>query len=201
MRVDGQEKTLTGYQYTLLLALAERAGRVLSREALMDLTKGSALEDFDRSIDVHISRIRAAIEAEDVDLLALSAEEAVDVGREIEGRPVTVRGDPNLLRRMIRNLLDNAERHAGGATRIEIGTDASSHALLIVEDHGEGIPEKDRERIFEPFYRADAASVGARGFGLGLAIVRQIARAHGGNVAYIALAGGGSRFVVTLPTP
>jgi len=62
VRVDGQEKPLTGYQYTLLLALAERAGRVLSRDALMDLTKGSALEDFDRSIDVHISRIRAAIE-------------------------------------------------------------------------------------------------------------------------------------------
>ena len=64
VRVEGLEKVLTGYQYTLLLALAERAGRVLSRDALMDLTKGHALEDFDRSIDVHISRIRAAIEAD-----------------------------------------------------------------------------------------------------------------------------------------
>lgn len=64
VRLDGQDKPLTSYQYTLLLALAERAGRVLSRDALMDLTKGSALEDFDRSIDVHISRIRAAIEAD-----------------------------------------------------------------------------------------------------------------------------------------
>jgi DNA-binding response OmpR family regulator len=62
VRLDGQRKTLTGHQFALLLALAERAGRVLSREALMDLTKGAALEDFDRSIDVHISRLRAAIE-------------------------------------------------------------------------------------------------------------------------------------------
>lgn len=62
VRVNGQEKSLTGYQYLLLLALAERSGRVLSRDTLMDLTKGSALEEFDRSIDVHISRIRAAIE-------------------------------------------------------------------------------------------------------------------------------------------
>jgi DNA-binding response OmpR family regulator len=62
VRVDSQEKALTSYQYTLLLALAERAGRVLSRDALMDLTKGTALDDFDRSIDVHVSRIRAAIE-------------------------------------------------------------------------------------------------------------------------------------------
>ena len=62
VRIDGGEKPLTGFQYTLLLALAERAGRVLSRDTLMDLTRGSALEEFDRSIDVHISRIRAAIE-------------------------------------------------------------------------------------------------------------------------------------------
>ena len=62
VRVDGQRKVMTGHQFTLLLALAERAGRVLSREALMDMTKGEALEDFDRSIDVHISRLRAAIE-------------------------------------------------------------------------------------------------------------------------------------------
>ena len=62
VRIDDREKPLTGFQYTLLLALAERAGRVLSRDTLMDLTRGSALEEFDRSIDVHISRIRAAIE-------------------------------------------------------------------------------------------------------------------------------------------
>ena len=62
VRIDDREKPLTGFQYTLLIALAERAGRVLSRDALMDLTRGSALEEFDRSIDVHISRIRAAIE-------------------------------------------------------------------------------------------------------------------------------------------
>jgi len=62
VRVDGEERTLTGYQFALLVALAENAGRVLSRETLMDLVKGEPLEAFDRSIDVHVSRIRAAIE-------------------------------------------------------------------------------------------------------------------------------------------
>jgi DNA-binding response OmpR family regulator len=62
VRVDGAERSLTAHQFMLLVALAEKAGRVLSREALMDLVKGEALEAFDRSIDVHISRIRAAIE-------------------------------------------------------------------------------------------------------------------------------------------
>jgi DNA-binding response OmpR family regulator len=62
VRVDGTERTLTGHQFALLVALAERAGRVLSRDALMDLVRGEELEAFDRSIDVHVSRIRAAIE-------------------------------------------------------------------------------------------------------------------------------------------
>ncbi len=62
VRVAGVERSLTSHQFALLVALAEKAGRVLSRETLMDLVKGETLEAFDRSIDVHISRIRAAIE-------------------------------------------------------------------------------------------------------------------------------------------
>jgi two-component system, OmpR family, phosphate regulon response regulator OmpR len=62
VRVGGEEKPLTSFQFALLVALAENAGRVLSRDALMDMLKGEKLEAFDRSIDVHVSRIRAAIE-------------------------------------------------------------------------------------------------------------------------------------------
>ena len=62
VRVDGEEKSLTSYQFDLLAALADNAGRVLNRERLLDLVKGEELDAFDRSIDVHISRIRAAIE-------------------------------------------------------------------------------------------------------------------------------------------
>ena len=61
-RLDGDPRSLTSYQFALLLALAERAGLVMSRDALMDVVKGEPLEAFDRSIDVHVSRIRAAIE-------------------------------------------------------------------------------------------------------------------------------------------
>jgi DNA-binding response OmpR family regulator len=62
VRVDGQRRTITSHQFELLAALAERPGRVLSRGALLELVRGDALDDFDRSIDVHISRLRAAIE-------------------------------------------------------------------------------------------------------------------------------------------
>jgi signal transduction histidine kinase len=135
---------------------------------------------------------------EEVDLLALVAEEAAYFDVAVEGQPTVVHGDPALLRRMVRNLLDNARQHGGGATRIHVG-DVAGTKQLIVEDRGEGIAEADRERIFEPFYRAAGARQPGRGFGLGLAIVRRIARAHGGDVAYVPLAGGGSRFSVTLP--
>jgi len=62
VRVDGEERSLTGYQFDLLCALAENAGRVMSREALMDKLRGESFEAFDRSLDVHVSRIRAAVE-------------------------------------------------------------------------------------------------------------------------------------------
>lgn len=62
VRIDGQARVLTSHQFDLLVALAERAGRVLTREQLMDFARGEALESFDRSVDVHIARIRAAIE-------------------------------------------------------------------------------------------------------------------------------------------
>jgi len=137
--------------------------------------------------------------SEEVDLLALVAEEAAYFDVAVEGQPTVVQGDPALLRRMVRNLLDNARQHAGGATHIEVSVLAEGGAQLIVEDHGDGIAEADRERIFEPFYRATGARQAGRGFGLGLAIVRKIARAHGGDVTYEPLNGGGSRFSVRLP--
>jgi signal transduction histidine kinase len=134
---------------------------------------------------------------EPVDLLALVAEEAAHFDREVTGTPVTVMGDPALLRRLVRNLLENARVHAGGATEIRVGEEGA-HARLVVEDAGPGVPEADRERIFEPFYRAESAARGS-GSGLGLAIVRQIAQAHRGLVDYASREGGGSRFSVTLP--
>lgn len=135
--------------------------------------------------------------SESVDLLALAAEEAAHFDLEVSGDAVTLRGDPMLLRRLVRNLLENARVHGGGATSLRVRR-AEQHACIVVEDAGAGIPEADREQIFEPFYRASTATQ-ASGAGLGLSIVRQIARAHGGSVEYAPREGGGSRFTVNLP--
>jgi two-component system OmpR family sensor kinase len=170
------------------------------RAANPELTRGIAELDALIGEMLLSSRLDAANElerSEPVDLLALVAEEAAHFDREVTGAPVTISGDPALLRRLVRNLLENARVHAGGAIDVRVES-ADGFAALVVEDAGAGVAEADRERIFEPFYRTDAAARGS-GSGLGLAIVRKIADAHGGRVEYAPRAGGGSRFTVTLP--
>jgi signal transduction histidine kinase len=136
------------------------------------------------------------LRVEAIDLLALAAEEAAYFNLEAAGDAITIRGEPLLLRRLCRNLLENARLHAGGATAISMRGDGSI-ARVVVEDAGAGIAPEDRERIFEPFYRRPGAASDI-GTGLGLAIVRQVARLHGGDVVHEPRAGGGSRFIVTL---
>ena len=119
---------------------------------------------------------------EEIDLLALAAEEAARYDLEVQGEPAPMRGDPRLLRRAIRNLLENARRH--GAPPVEVRVRPGE---IRVCDAGPGVPAAERERIFEPFYSK-------RGTGLGLSLVRQIARRHGGEARCE-----GNCFYVTLP--
>src|SRR5213594_2688038 len=134
---------------------------------------------------------------EDVDLLALATEECSRYeDAEVEGQPVTVRGDPRLLRRMTRNLLENARRH--GVPPIEVRVSRTDGmAELRVYDHGPGIPDAEREDVFRPFHRF-ASAEDRGGAGLGLALVRQIARRHGGDARYLGREPSGSCFVVSL---
>lgn len=142
----------------------------------------------------------ATLRTEPVDLLALCAEEASHYDAAVEGDPVVLQGDGRLLRRLVRNLVENAHRHGGTPVEVQVARVGSSNVNVIVSDRGPGIPETERDRIFEPFYRPAGSVETGQGFGLGLALVRQIARRHGGEVACEARDGGGSRFVVTLPT-
>ncbi len=137
---------------------------------------------------------------ETVDLLALLAEEASRTGAIVSGTAENVSGDPRLLRKLLRNLLDNARRHSnGGDVRASVVRDQSGEVLLTVEDRGPGVPEGERERIFEPFYRARGTRETGEGVGLGLALVRQIVEHHGGSVRCLPRDGGGTRFEVSLP--
>jgi len=139
------------------------------------------------------------VQREPVELLGLAAEEAARTGAGVAGVPLTVRGDDRLLRRALRNLLENARRYGdGGAVEVHVGR-SGAQAEVSVEDRGPGVPEAYRERIFEAFFRLPGHAEKAGGVGLGLALVRQIAERHGGSVRCEARAGGGSRFVLALP--
>jgi len=141
---------------------------------------------------------------ETVDLTGLAAEECARVDADLEVKEgtdssaLTVLGVPRLLRRAIRNLLENAGRYGAGQTSVEIGSRAGQTEIRV-NDRGPGVPVTLRERIFEPFYRLPGASERNGGVGLGLALVKSITERHGGSVRCEDRPGGGASFVISLP--
>lgn len=131
-------------------------------------------------------------------LLALAAEEASRTGAVVSGQDLQAPGDERLLRRAIRNLLENAQRYGGAEVTVQVLSSAAG-AQVRVCDRGPGVPEVYRERIFEPFFRLPGHAEREGGVGLGLALVRQIAQRHGGTAHCEPHEGGGSCFVISLP--
>jgi signal transduction histidine kinase len=148
---------------------------------------------------------------EEVDVVGLAAEECARTGAVLdlpEGLPTgPLQGQSRLLRRLVRNLLENARRYglkdnnpASVSLGLRASTDQGRQGLLLeVSDQGPGVPPDQRERVFEPFYRLPGASEREGGVGLGLALVRSIAQQHGGWVRCEANPAGGACFVVFLP--
>lgn len=166
------------------------------------------VEELDKLIGELIlaSRIEArqAIASDEtVDVLALAAEEGARFGASVTGDPAMIRGDGSLVRRLLRNLLENARRHApDGPVEIEVRLpdgESSGRALLRVLDRGSGIPAEERERIFEPFRKLGGSQKSPDGgLGLGLALVQRIAALHGGTARCRPREGGGAIFEVEL---
>jgi signal transduction histidine kinase len=109
-----------------------------------------------------------------------------------------VHGVAKLLRRALRNLLENANRHAAGSINLSLGQ-TDTLAVIRVCDRGPGVPLDLQERIFEPFYRLPGATERDGGVGLGLALVKSIAQRHGGRAYCENREGGGACFVIELP--
>ncbi len=145
-----------------------------------------------------LDHVKGLERPERLDLFALATEECARHGVEATGAPADVLGDARLLTRLVRNLVVNALRHGRPPVDVEVREDRG-RVLLSVRDHGDGLPKGEETRVFEPFYRPAGRSEAAGGWGLGLALVRQIAEHHGGSVRVEPAQGGGARFVVDLP--
>ena len=166
------------------------------------------VERMEEMIDAVLAFVRDASEPsrrERLDLRSLvevAADDAAVAGPplEVEGdeAPLIVDGDAPALSRLFGNLIDNAVKHGGGGAARVFHED--DHAVVEIADDGPGVPAADLERVFQPFYRAEAArTLTENGVGLGLAVARSIARAYGGDVVLIARSPKGLTARVTLP--
>lgn len=206
---DAQDRFLVGAAHELRMPIAILATRI------GDLPPGTVRARLQRDLG-RLSNIAEQLldlqrldhhrsQQQRIDLAALTREVAADVaplvvdaGYEFEvdapEAPVWVRGDPDALHRVISGLLQNAIAHGGGHGLVAVALQPGG--VLSVSDEGDGVPEQARQSIFEPFHRLRPSGSGS---GLGLYLAREIMLRHAGSIAVEEAAGGGARFVVTLP--
>ena len=199
----------------LQLALAERAEDPAEREkAHATLREGIArathvveqLLTLARADPEAASVPRGAVDLEELVRQVVQSEEAaavasgmkIELDSRLQGHGASVVGDRAALRALLENLLDNAIRHGAGPVAVRVYRDGT-RAVIEVEDHGPGIPPAERERVFDRFYRGEAAAEG--GTGLGLSIARRIAERHAGRVELLDPPGGGLLARITLSLP
>lgn len=149
-----------------------------------------------------LDSLRDLEHCERIDVLGLAAEEASRVDAAVDapadGQQAIVVADERLVRRALRNLLENARRYGGDEVSVVVRRQANQVEMQVC-DRGPGVPAELRERIFEPFYRLPGHAEKSGGVGLGLSLVKQIAERHGGSVRCEPRPGGGSCFTLALP--
>ncbi|MFF0341587.1 ATP-binding protein [Kribbella sp. NPDC004875] len=189
------EPSARGQSWQELLRLmkgeAERMRRLVENLLLLAKADDAALPMHRTEVDLD--------DLVDMEILRLRENNRIRVVGDV--RPVRVYGDPLRLSQLIRNLVENAATAAHSTVRLST-TERDGHALLTVQDDGDGIPESDRQRVFERFVRLDTSRARASGgSGLGLSIVQEIIKAHHGTVTLGPADDGGTTATVMIPLP
>ncbi|CAK0763037.1 two-component system, OmpR family, osmolarity sensor histidine kinase EnvZ [uncultured Gammaproteobacteria bacterium] len=174
----------------------------LQRKMLSDLDEMEAMLRETLAFARNDAKREARVPIDLADLLQSLCEDRADSGHDAgyQGAPhFTLTCRPVALRRALANLIDNAI-HYGGVARVALTTDDNGHALITIDDDGPGIPEAERERVFQPFYRLESSrSRDTGGTGLGLSVARTIVRGHGGDVILHNRNDRGLSAIVSLP--
>jgi signal transduction histidine kinase len=206
--LETRAQALAGVSHDLRLPLTRlrlRLEQLPENEARAAMQRD--IDEMDAMVGGTLEYLRAGSDGEQavkLNLVALIeglAEDAEAAGGKVSlhGTAAPLAAKPQALRRCLANLIDNARRYGGGAVDVTLA-DSASLVEIRIEDRGPGIPEAERERVFEPYVRLESSRARhTGGAGLGLAIARAVARAHGGDVHIEAREGGGTAAVVTLP--
>ena len=197
-----QQPTRSEADYRETLALIEQEATRLSRivDDMFTLARADAGSYPVRSMPMYLDEVVDEVVRA---LRVVASTRDISISENVL-RPAPFTGDEDLVRRLILNIADNAVRYAPSGSVVRVALDrAGADYAISVSDDGPGIPAEIQPRIFERFYRVDEARTHGRdgGAGLGLALARWIARAHGGDVTLAASSRAGSTFVITLPAP
>ncbi len=197
-----QQPTRSEADYRETLALIEQETTRLSRivDDMFTLARADAGSYPVRSMPMYLDEVVDEVVRA---LRVVASTRDISISENVL-RPAPFTGDEDLVRRLILNIADNAVRYAPSGSVVRVALDrAGGDYAISVSDDGPGIPAEIQPRIFERFYRVDEARTHGRdgGAGLGLALARWIARAHGGDVTLAASSRAGSTFVITLPAP
>ncbi len=189
------EDRRTPKEYEEALEVIQRQGRKMSK-LIEDMLCFARLEQNQESYPKETVDFSALVQdiCED---MALLRDKNIELDREIEP-DIFLPGNAMLLTRMVTNLISNGYRYGKQDGRISVRLKCEGSILLSVEDNGTGIPDEQQEKIFGRFYRGDSARF-SEGTGLGLAMVKDIAKYHGGTVEVASAVGEGSRFTVKFP--
>lgn len=209
------EKLIEGQKHILSGASHELRSPLTRMRMAIELMQPDSVAETKRKLETDIAELDDLVEEllmasrldagssvkpfEPIDMLALAAEVGAPYAAEVSGEAISVTGDEIMLRRLLRNLLENGNRHAVATpVALHVSRDEND-ALIRVCDDGPGIPADEQEKVFEPFYqgRSDKQTHGS--IGLGLSLVRKIARQHHGEVRYIEDGTHGACFEVRLP--
>ena len=192
-----RERDPESYRETLRLLDRKLGGLVRTLRALLTLTRLDRDDSFERTpVDL------PALAADEADAVQAAADKkGIDLEVDAD-EPVRAAGQPDLLRKAIRNLLDNALKYTrDGAVRIEVEQAADGRAQLVCTDTGPGMSEEERAAATERFYRGTEAGQMAEGSGLGLSLVHRIVEEHGGELRLDSAPGDGTRVTLLLPAP